>query len=44
MQNHVKYLENPSQGRKEQPIGDYIDQLPSDASVPSHNEIRIVDS
>jgi hypothetical protein len=44
MQNHVKYLENPSQGRKEQqPIGDYIDQLPSDASVPSHNEIIIVD-
>lgn len=46
MQNHVQYLENPSKhsrGRKEQPIGDYIDQLPSDTSVPSHNEIRIVD-
>jgi hypothetical protein len=28
----------------QQPMGDMIDQLPIDQSVPSHNEIRIVDS
>ena len=27
-----------------QPMGDKIDQLPIDQTVPSHNEIRIVDS
>lgn len=50
MQSHVQYSENPHQSsrnigmyQQQQPIGDVIEQLPSDRSVPSHNEIRIVD-
>jgi len=34
---------NQQQAMNTQPIGDIIDQLPADKSVPSHNEIRIVD-
>ena len=37
MQNNVQYSES------HQIAGDLIEQLPSDTSVPSHNEIRIVD-
>jgi hypothetical protein len=36
----------PSNGKnsqQHQPIGDYIEHLPVDNKVPSHNEIRIVD-
>ena len=34
----------PQFSQSQQPImGDLIDQLPADNSVPSHNEIRIVD-
>lgn len=51
MQNTVQYTQ-PPQGMnmqmsppntQQQPMGDMINQLPSDSSVPSHNEIRIVD-
>lgn len=37
MQNPVQYSES------QQIAGDLIEQLPSDTSVPSHNEIRLVD-
>ena len=50
MQNNIQYLENnslPKQSIKtqkgQQHIGDDINQLPSDESVPSYNEVRIVD-
>lgn len=46
MQNQVKYTEQllGSQGIKpSQQLGDMIDQLPADTSVPSHNEIILVD-
>lgn len=49
MQNNIQYLENnslPKQSiktQKGQHIGDDINQLPSDESVPSYNEVRIVD-
>ena len=41
MHNQVQYSELPAQSH--QIAGDLIEQLPSDISVPSHNEIRIVD-
>lgn len=40
MQNQVQY----SQQSNSQQTGDILDQLPSDQSVPSHNEIRILDA
>lgn len=46
MQNQVRYTEHQPhsmQGMQQQQVGDMIDQLPADTSVPSHNEIRIVD-
>lgn len=50
MNHSVQYSENPPQpaqnmGMQQQPVavGDVIEQLPADMSVPSHNEIRIVD-
>jgi hypothetical protein len=48
MQNQVQYSESIQGGggggvQQQQTIGDSIYQLPSDTSVPSHNEIRIVD-
>ena len=50
MQSNVQYTQpQPQQPRgmniqqEQQPLGDLIDQLPADTSVPSHNEIRIVD-
>jgi len=51
MQNNIQYSENNSKSTKynmntqkgNMNTGDYIDQLPSDVSVPSHNEIRIID-
>lgn len=42
MQSKVQYIQPQSQ-QNQQPLGDLIDQLPSDMSIPSHNEIRIVD-
>ena len=50
MNHSVQYSENPPQPahgmnvqQQQQATGDAIDQLPADMSVPSHNEIRIVD-
>ena len=44
MQNQVQYSQQPMNiPTQQQPIGDMINQLPADTSVPSHNEIRIVD-
>ena len=50
MQSNVQYSQQQAhhpQGmnieQQSQPFGDIIDQLPSDQSVPSHNEITIVD-
>jgi hypothetical protein len=50
MTSQVQYTNQPPQQapgvnnpQQQQPIGDAIDQLPADTSVPSHNEIRIVD-
>lgn len=50
MQSQVQYTQQPPQPaqnmgmqQQQQPVGDVIEQLPSDMSVPSHNEIRIVD-
>jgi hypothetical protein len=45
MQTQVQYSEKPIQRSQiqSQTNGDFIEQLPSDASVPSHNEIRLVD-
>ena len=47
MQTQVQYSHTPQQPQGmniQQPQqGDFIDQLPADTSVPSHNEIRIVD-
>lgn len=50
MQSQIQYSQpqvHTTQGmniqQQQQPLGDPIDQLPADTSVPSHNEIRIVD-
>ena len=50
MQSQVQYTQQPPQPaqnmgmqQQQQPVGDVIEQLPADMSVPSHNEIRIVD-
>lgn len=54
MQNQVRYTEQqPRRAQattqamrppvQPQQVGDMINQLPADTSVPSHNEIRIVD-
>ena len=54
MQNQVRYTEHPPRNTQQpmqqpmqqlmqQQVGDMIEQLPADTSVPSHNEIRIVD-
>jgi hypothetical protein len=49
MQNQVRYTENQPRNKQgiqpiqQQQLGDMIEQLPADTSVPSHNEIRIVD-
>lgn len=47
MQSQVQYTQQPPQPTQnmgmQQPVGDVIEQLPADMSVPSHNEIRIVD-
>jgi hypothetical protein len=48
METQVQYSQHP-QGmnpRMKQPqnMGDIIEQLPSDQTVPSHNEIRIIDT
>ena len=50
MQSQVQYTQQPPQPaqnmgmqQQQQPVGDVIEQLPVDMSVPSHNEIRIVD-
>jgi hypothetical protein len=50
MQSQVQYTKQPRQGPQQvnipesiHPLGDMIQQLPSDMSVPSHNEIKIVD-
>jgi len=50
MQSNVRYTQPQQQQHRginmqqqQQPLGDPIDQLPADTSVPSHNEIRIVD-
>ena len=47
MQSQVQYTQQPPQPAQnmgmQQPVGDVIEQLPADMSVPSHNEIRIVD-
>lgn len=51
MQNQPQYTQNlvqqPHPGnlqQQPQSYGDLIDQLPSDQTVPSHNEIQIVDT
>jgi hypothetical protein len=41
MNTQVKYSQ--PQNLEQHPLGDLIQELPSDSSVPSHNEIRIVD-
>jgi hypothetical protein len=50
MQSQVQYIQQPPQPtqgmntpHQQSLIGDVIEQLPADMSVPSHNEIRIVD-
>jgi hypothetical protein len=50
MNHSVQYSDQPSQllrdmnlQQPQQAIGDFIEKLPADTSVPSHNEIRIVD-
>jgi hypothetical protein len=50
MNYSVQYSENQPQPahdmnlpQQQQAVGDFINQLPADMSVPSHNEIRIVD-
>ena len=51
MQNNIQYSDNNSKSTNYNMntqkgninTGDYIDQLPSDVSVPSHNEIKIID-
>jgi hypothetical protein len=47
MQNQVQYNTPTNQSIPQQgqpPIGDRIDLLPSDSSIPSHNEIKIMDT
>ena len=46
----VQYTQQPQQPtqimgipQSPHPMGDVIDQLPDDKSIPSHNELRIVD-
>lgn len=41
MQNPIQYYDSPVESH--QIAGDLIEQLPSDTSIPSHNEIRLVD-
>jgi hypothetical protein len=41
MNTQVKYSQ--PQNLQQHPLGDLIEELPSDSSVPSHNEISIVD-
>ena len=46
MQSQIQYTQPPQPAQNmgiQQPVGDVIEQLPADMSVPSHNEIRIVD-
>jgi hypothetical protein len=49
MQSQVQYTQPPQPAQnmgmqqQQQPVGDVIEQLPADTSVPSYNEIRIVD-
>lgn len=48
METQVQYSQHP-QGmnpimKQSQNMGDIIEQLPSDQTVPSHNEIRIIDT
>jgi hypothetical protein len=50
MQSQVQYTQPPPQSsqpmgmrEQQQPIGDVINQLPTDDTILSHNEIRIVD-
>lgn len=48
METQVQYSQHPqgmNSGMKQpQNMGDIIEQLPSDQTVPSHNEIRIIDT
>jgi hypothetical protein len=43
MQNHLQYSSQQNVQNDISDMGDMIDQLPSDKSIPSHNEIRIFD-
>jgi len=52
MESQVQYSQHPTQHTgnippgmpQQQVMGDIIEQLPSDQTVPSHNEIRLVDT
>lgn len=48
MATQIQYSQQPTNSLQSQPMGqhmgDKIEQLPIDQTVPSHNEIRIVDS